>query len=120
MIKNYHGVFKDPEGLPPNRGHEHSIMLKEGSNPVSVRSYRYPQCQKDEVERLIQKMLQAGIIKPSSSPFLNPVLLVKKRDGSWIFCVDYRALIKETMLDKYPIPVIDELLDELYGARVLS
>lgn len=61
-----------PSGLPPKRGCEHSIVLKEGVNPVSVRPYRYPQSQKDEIEHLVHDMMQAGIIQMSSSPFSGP------------------------------------------------
>lgn len=120
LLEKYAQVFKVPSRLPPSRDHEHSITMKEGSNPISGRPYRYPQVQKNEIERLISEMLSAGIIKPSTSQYSSPVLLVKKKDGSWRFCVDYRALNKEMVPDKYPIPVIDELLDEMHGAKVFS
>jgi hypothetical protein len=71
---------------------------------------------KDEVELQVQDMLSKGIIQPSQSAFSSPVLLVKKKDKSWHFCVDYRHLNALTVKSKYHVPIIDELLDELYGA----
>jgi hypothetical protein len=113
-------VFQEPKGIPPSRSHDHSIVLKEGTSPISVRPYRYPYYQKSEIEKLIKELLVMGTIRPSQSPFSSPVLLVRKADGSWRMCVDYRALNKETVKDKFPIPVVEELLDELHGSQVFS
>jgi len=105
-------------GLPLPRTRDHSIHLP-GTAPVAVRPYRYPQLQKDELERQCRAMEEQGLIRHSSSPFSAPVL-VKKADNTWRLCVDYRALNERTVKDKFPIPVVEELLDELHGARFFT
>ncbi|CAO2206554.1 unnamed protein product [Urochloa humidicola] len=116
LLLKHKNLFQAPTALPPSREYDHSIPLLPGVQPVNVKPYRYSPTQKDEIERQVKEMLLNGIIKPSSSPFSSPVLLVKKKDGSWRFCVDYRQLNAITVKNKYPLPVVDELLDELQGA----
>ncbi|XP_044431667.1 uncharacterized protein [Triticum aestivum] len=120
ILTEFDGIFAQPSGVPPLRSCDHGITLLPGSAPVAVRPYRYPAAHKDELERQCAAMLAQGIIRASRSAFSSPVLLVRKPDGSWRFCIDYRALNAITIKDAFPIPVVDELLDELRHARFFT
>ncbi|KAJ9554331.1 hypothetical protein OSB04_018376 [Centaurea solstitialis] len=120
LLKEFEEVFNLPKKLPPKRSHDHSITLKQGSNPVNLRAYRYGALHKNIIEELVQDMLHSGVIRPSHSEFASPVVLVKKKDGSWRFCVDYRKLNQLTVKDQFPIPIVEELIDELHGSRYFS
>ena len=112
--------YAEPKSLPAPRSHDHKITLKEGTSPINVRPYRYSALQKDVIEQTIKEMLRAGVVRPSQGPYSSPIVLVKKKDMSWRLCVDYRQLNKHTILDKFPIPVVEELLDELHGDAYFS
>ena len=120
LLQESEHVFETPTGLPPLRGHKHPIVLKEGAQPVCQRPCRYPFYPKNEIDKIVKELLFVGSIRNSSSPFVSPVLLVRKADGSWRMCVDYRALNNIIVKDKFPILVIDELLDELSGVVIFS
>ena len=120
VITRFQDVFEWLEELPPRRDIEHHIHLKGGTYPVNVRPYRYAFQQKEEMKKPVDEMLSSGIIRPSTSPFSSPVLLVRKKDGSWRFCVDYRTLNNITIPYKFPIPIIEKLFDELNGANLFS
>ncbi|KAH9658539.1 hypothetical protein KPL70_023536 [Citrus sinensis] len=120
ILVEYSNLFQEPRQLPPSRDIDHNIPLKEGTEPVNVRPYRYPYFQKSEIEKQVQEMLNSGLIRPSTSPFSSPVLLVKKKDGSWRFCTDYRALNQVTIKDHFPIPTVEDMLDELHGAAYFT
>ncbi|GAU32095.1 hypothetical protein TSUD_292190 [Trifolium subterraneum] len=120
LLTQFSSLFQNPTHLPPQRPVDHKITLTGASNPVNVRPYRYPHFQKQEIETQIRDMLNQGVIRLSTSAFSSPFLLVRKKDGTWRFCVDYRALNAITVKDRFPIPAIDELLDELYGTKWFS
>ncbi|GJZ17220.1 putative mitochondrial protein [Tanacetum coccineum] len=105
-----------PNCLPPKRGHDHKIPLKEGTQPINIRPYRHPPTQKDAIESMVKELLDSGVIRHSQSSFSSPVVMVKKKDGSWRMCIDYRQLNKQTVKDKFLIPLIEELIDELHGS----
>jgi hypothetical protein len=84
LLTENQDVFVEPKHLPPQRALDHAISLPEEAQPVNSRPYRYSPLQKDEIERQVEEMLQAGVITTSMSPFASPMLLVKKKDGSWL------------------------------------
>ena len=114
VLDNHSKVFETLKGLPPICDHDHAIHSIPQSVPPNIRPYRYPYFQKIKIERMIAEMLEAGIIQPSQSSLSALVVLVHKKDGSWCMCPDYRELNKLTIKDKFTIPMIDELLEELH------
>ena len=120
LLSCFSQLFEVPTELPPTRTHDHRILLIDETKTVKLRPYRYLSIQKDKIERMVAEMKTTGVIRDSTSSFASSVVLVKKKYGSWHLCIDYRQLNKLTIKDKFPIPLVDELLDELSGACFFS
>ena len=101
VVANFPSVFAEPNGLPPKRSCDHRIPLMAGAQPVNMRAYRHKPELKTEIERQVQELLQSGVIQKSTSQFSSPAILVKKKDGTWRLCIDYRALNSMTVVSKY-------------------
>jgi hypothetical protein len=121
VVCEYSDVFPDDlPGMPPNRDIEFVIELQPGTAPISKRPYRMPPKELAELKVQLQELLDKGYIRPSSSPWGSPALFVKKKDGSLRMCVDYRPLNAVAIKNKYPLPRLDVLFDQLAGAKVFS
>jgi hypothetical protein len=106
--------------MPPDRDIEFAIELQPGTAPISKRPYRMPLAELAELKKQLQELLDKGFIRSSTSPWGCPALFVKKKDESLRLCVDYRPLNAVTIKNKYPLPLIDVLFDQLVGAKVFS
>ena len=121
MVNEFFDVFlEDLPGLPPDREIEFEIELAPGTEPISIASYRMAPAELNELKMQMEELLSKGFVKTSTSPWGDPVLFVKKKDGSLRLCIDYRQLKKVTIRNQYPFPRIDDLFDQLQGAKVFS
>ncbi|GJP44801.1 hypothetical protein CLOM_g4216 [Closterium sp. NIES-68] len=122
LLKEFQDILPDdlPNELPPYRTHQHEIVEEPGSKLAFRAPYRLSHIELADMKKQIEYLLAKGLIRPSTSPYCAPVLFTPKPDGSLRMCIDYRALNKQTIKNKYPIPRIDDLLDLLRGATVFS
>jgi hypothetical protein len=121
VVQQFQDVFPlEIPGFPPTREVEFFIDLHPGTGPISESPYRMAPAELVELKSQIEDLMEKGFIRPSVSPWGAPVLLVKKKDGRSRLCVDYRKLNKATIKNRYPLPRIDDLMDQLKGASVFS
>ncbi|MCH83560.1 hypothetical protein A2U01_0004386, partial [Trifolium medium] len=120
ILQQFAGVFKECIQLPPERSKVHHIKLFPDHGPINVRPYRYPHHQKEEIEKQVSELLQAGVIQPSMSAYSSPVILVKKKDKSWRMCVDYRALNKATIPDNKTVEEHQKHLEQVLSVLAIN
>ena len=120
-VSDFPDVFlEELPGLPPQREIEVAIDVVPGATPASITPYRMAPVELKELKLQLQEFLEKRFIRPSVSPWGAPVLFVKKKDGTLRLCIDYRQLNKLTIKNKYPLPRIDDLFDQLKGASIFS
>jgi hypothetical protein len=107
-------------GMLPERELEFTIDLKLGTEPITRTPYRMSTPELQELKMQLKELLDLGLIRPSVSPWGAPVIFIRKKDGSWRLCIDYRQLNKATIKNQYPLPRIDDLFDQMKGATVFS
>jgi hypothetical protein len=121
VVRDFPDVFlEELPGMPLDREVEFVIDLLPGTAPISKRPCRMSIEELKELKKHLTELQEAGYIRPSSSPWGAPVLFVQKKDGSQRMCVDYRSLNDVTVKNKYPLPCIEDLFDQMRGARVFS
>lgn len=120
IVCEFKDVFQKIPGLPPEREIDFTIDLIPGIAPIAIAPYRMAPLEMQELKKQIQELRDQGFIQPSSSPWGAPVLFVRKKDGSFRMCIDYRQLNKVTIKNRYPLPRIDDLFDQLQGATIFS
>jgi hypothetical protein len=121
IVQEFVNVFPDElPGMPPERDVEFTIDLIPGTKPIAKNAYRLAALELAELKKQLEELQQKGFIRPAASPWGAPVLFVKKKDGSMRLCVDYRDLNDITIKNKYPLPRIDDLFDQLRGAKYFS
>lgn len=120
IICEYDAVFKDIPCLPPSRSVDFSIELLPGTSPISMAPYHMAPVELKELKEQLEELQGKGFIHPSTSPWGAPVLFIKKKDGSFRLCIDYRQLNKVTIKNRYPLPRIDDLFDKLKGGHSTS
>lgn len=121
ILSEFPDVFpKELPGLPPRRELDLTIELKPGTEPISKTPYRMTAPELQELQIQLKELLDVGHIRPSVSPWSAPVIFVKKKDGSLRLCVDYRDLNRATVKNRYPMPRIDDLFDQMKGATIFS
>jgi hypothetical protein len=121
IVCEYLDIFlEELPGMPPDRDIEFSIELLPGTTPISERAYRMDVKDLIELKKQIEELQEKSFIRPSSSPRGAPVLFVNKKDGSRRMCVDYRSLNEVTIKNKYPLPQIEDLFDQMRGATIFS
>ena len=120
VVNGHHEMFQEPTELPPKREIQHEIQLQQDYPLPNIGMYCMSIMDNAEIKRQIKEMLYKGIIIPSTSPCGSPIVLIPKKDGTWCMCIDFRALNNIIVKNHYPLPRIDDFLDQLKEVKFFA